>query len=437
MHCRAAMRWVFLSFFVCSVARGATYHVAKSGSDANRGTSERPFATITRAVRDLKAGDAVYVHAGTYDEDVTIWRKKGTRAAPIKVHRFGTDAVAIDGAVVLSEVEWFSLSGFEIRNSHARGILLWNARHTVVRWNDVHDAVLGGILASGGADLTFEENTVRNTALENRARTMREGWPQALAVGGCDGVVIRKNHVFENYGEGIDAVRSNHVTIVENTVHSNFSVNIYLDNARDVIVDRNFVFSSGDKRFDRDGRPAHGIAAANETYPRPNPLRNLTITNNIVLWCRSGFTYGDYQSGGGLHATLIAHNTFYASTEALLQIAASKHDTTTVANNLFYTVGGRAYTTRATRGITFRNNAWFGGDENTIAVGTGDVRANPHLANAGGGRAADYQLTNESPLIGKGAGVGVRVDYFGNARDGAPDVGAHEMKDTQKQSSRL
>ncbi|HKR64026.1 MAG TPA: right-handed parallel beta-helix repeat-containing protein [Thermoanaerobaculia bacterium] len=393
------MRWALLTLLVCASARGAIVHVAKSGNDANRGTSDKPFLTITRAVRDLKAGDGVLVHAGTYAETVTIWRKKGTQKAPIDIHRFANDAVIIDGGLTLNEVEWMSLSGFEVRNSRSRGIMLWHARHTSIRWMNVHDTFLGGILASDSSDIRIEGNTIRNTALQNRARTATQDWPQALAAGGCERVIIRDNHVFENYGEGIDAVRSNHVTIAGNTVHANYSVNIYLDNARDVVVDGNFVFSTHDTRFHRDDRPAHGIVAANERYTQPNPLRFLTITNNVVLWCRSGFAYGNYQAGGGLHATTIANNTFYASTEALMQIEDGAHDTTKIVNNLFYASGGRAYTKGIPRGIAFRANAWFGGDAKTIASGAGDVRADPRLVNAGGGRAADYDPRPDSPLV--------------------------------------
>jgi hypothetical protein len=426
------MRRVLFCLVLSLSAHAATYHVAKNGSDASPGSSARPFLTIARAVRDLKAGDGVYVHAGTYREEVTIWRRKGTQAAPIAVHRFGNDTVAIDGSITLTDVAWLSLSGFEIRNSHDRALLLWNTRHVSVRWNTIHDVRRGGILASGdgrgrSSDVIIEGNTIRNTALENLPRTAREAWPQALAVVDTERAVIRGNHVYENYGEGIDAIRSSHVTIAENIVHSNYSVNVYLDNARDTIVDRNLVFNTPDARFYRFGRPAYGIAAANEKYRYQTPLRNLTITNNIVLWCRAAFTYGDYQAGGGLHGTLIAHNTFYASTEALLRIEGTTHDTTIVADNLLLATSGRAYTTRVPPGVTFRNNAWFGGDARTIAAGIGDVRADPRVVNAGGGSATDYQLTRDSPLIDQATPMGIRADYFGHARDdGKPDIGAHE-----------
>lgn len=47
---------------------GNIYHVAKSGSDQNRGSADAPFATIQRAADLAVAGDTVIVHAGEYRE---------------------------------------------------------------------------------------------------------------------------------------------------------------------------------------------------------------------------------------------------------------------------------------------------------------------------------------------------------------------------------
>ena len=45
-----------------------TYHVAKTGSDGNPGTKERPFLTIGAAAGAARAGDTVVVHEGEYRE---------------------------------------------------------------------------------------------------------------------------------------------------------------------------------------------------------------------------------------------------------------------------------------------------------------------------------------------------------------------------------
>jgi len=46
----------------------ATYHVAKTGSDMNKGSHASPFLTINAAARVARAGDSVIVHEGEYRE---------------------------------------------------------------------------------------------------------------------------------------------------------------------------------------------------------------------------------------------------------------------------------------------------------------------------------------------------------------------------------
>src|SRR5687768_4522227 len=46
----------------------ATFEVARSGDDANAGTTERPLKSIGKALTLAHAGDTVLIHGGTYRE---------------------------------------------------------------------------------------------------------------------------------------------------------------------------------------------------------------------------------------------------------------------------------------------------------------------------------------------------------------------------------
>lgn len=52
------------------VSEAATYYVAPSGSDTAAGTLAQPFGTIARGLSFLKAGDTLYIRAGTYSERI-------------------------------------------------------------------------------------------------------------------------------------------------------------------------------------------------------------------------------------------------------------------------------------------------------------------------------------------------------------------------------
>jgi hypothetical protein len=53
-------------------AAGNTYYVSTDGDDSNPGTESAPWRTIQKAANSVGPGDAVYVHAGTYRELVSL-----------------------------------------------------------------------------------------------------------------------------------------------------------------------------------------------------------------------------------------------------------------------------------------------------------------------------------------------------------------------------
>jgi hypothetical protein len=245
--------------------------------------------------------------------------------------------------------------------------------------------------------------------------------------------VFRDNYVYENYGEGIDCIVSDNCTISTNKLWDNKGSNIYLDNAQYALVDRNYVYNTGDSEYFRDGVASPGITVANETYSVQNPATNLTITNNIVQRTGVGFVYYNSQYGGGMHYTLIANNTFYQTTNTTTGMIyiedgtnTNVHDTTTIENNIFYQGSGVRYARAPTVGITWRTNNWYGGTSGTEISGVGDVLADPLLVNAGGWSATDYKLGSTSTLKTAGTTNSVTTDFWGTSRTASYSIGAHE-----------
>lgn len=370
------------------VLLAATFYVAPHGNNANPGTLKAPFATITKGVAVLKPGDELQVRGGTYRESVGVVNKRGTAAAPIRIRNYPNEKPVIDGKgtttnglVMITLSSWIRLDGFEIRNGPKSGILLYDVHDVKVRGNDIHHHLRFGIHVvtderkprGTTRRIVIEGNKVHHNVQQN-ANGRARAWMQGIGTFRAAAVEIIDNDVYENFGEGIDAVVSDDVTIAGNTVWDNFSVNIYLDNATNVRVDRNRVASGWAKdprRHYRDGHPAAAIFAANERYPEQSPLRNLTITNNRTSGGKYGFGYGNYQRGGGLHQTRIANNTFGGATDRVLYIEPAAHDTTTIERNVFESDGGPyAYAPKGK--ITYRGNCWRGGKKGTEKRGARD-----------------------------------------------------------------
>jgi len=97
--------------FLCLTAPGLlanTYYVASSGNDANPGTFSMPFQHIQTAASVMVAGDTCYIRAGTYRETV-VPANSGTALAPITFEPYGTEAVTVSGANIVTG--WTVYSG--------------------------------------------------------------------------------------------------------------------------------------------------------------------------------------------------------------------------------------------------------------------------------------------------------------------------------------
>lgn len=439
------MRWKTLAVAVSlvaisSAANAANLYVSLSGNNANAGTLAAPFRTLNWASVKAKPGDVVYVRGGVYNETVNIM-SKGTATAPILFTSYPAEKAIFDGTGLggpvlfsLNQTDYVEASGFEIRNASNIAVSGWMTKHTSFINNIVHDAVRNGIYfgydsPGASSDAVIEGNQVYNCVKENSAHAMQSGWASTVTVNHTDRARVEGNKVWNNDGEAIAVILSNNVTVIANETYDNYSQGVFLDNAKYNVVDGNLIYSTGNTRYFRDGYPGMGIAIANEYYGYSNPSSDNKIINNIVVNTRWGFLYGNFQAGGGLKNTIVANNTFYKSSSALIDIWQDTHSNSVVENNIFYQVGGAAVSGLSGSGVTFRNNQWYGGTPAGATAGAGDVYGNPAFANAGGLRASDYRLTAGSMALAKGLDLSsiVRSDYFGSARIAPFDLGAHQF----------
>jgi chitodextrinase len=423
-------------------AQAADRYVSLSGNDANPGTLAAPLRTITQAAVVAQPGDTIHVRGGVYSERVKIF-SKGTAAARITFKAYNNEKVTLDGATVpadkaivtLNTTEYVDFSGFEVRNGPYIGILGWQARHTRILDNDVHGTVRGGIWVGAdttglSSDITVSGNSVHNTVLENQYHNMGGGgWAGAVVVSVTDRATISGNRIWNNDGEGLISLRSNYHVVRANQIWDNFSVELYIDNSRYAIVDSNLVYNTGNPRYLRNGERAAGIAVANETNANMNPSSDNVFSNNIVVGTRWGFYYGNWESGGGLRNTKVVNNTFYGSTDAIIEIENDSHANTIVQNNIFHGTGAATPRyTGAGSGVTYATNLWYGGNAGTAASAT-DVLANPMFANPGGTNSADYKLRAGSSAVAKALNLTgiVANDHFGALRATPFDIGAHQL----------
>ncbi|MHC4498334.1 MAG: DUF1565 domain-containing protein, partial [Planctomycetota bacterium] len=77
------------------------YHVSVRGDDQNKGSSSKPFRTISAAARVAQPGDTITVHGGTYRERVTPPRGGESDAKRIVYRAAEGEKVIIKGSEVI------------------------------------------------------------------------------------------------------------------------------------------------------------------------------------------------------------------------------------------------------------------------------------------------------------------------------------------------
>ena len=278
--------------------------------------------------------------------------------------------------------------------------------------------------------------------------------------------VLRGNHVYNNFGEGLVADRGSINSLVENNVlYDNQHANLYLNSTIDTTVRGNFVYCTDDGTFWRKGsgtayRPGPGIQIRDETWEGAEmPLSSgYQIINNIVYGCGTNFGVSTQRELGGLNDSLVANNTFaHARGENTSGIdnvhlnGDASYSNSYFINNLLIQspllgdnliVQGRADFSTLTVSNNLYSKAptssdWPSGEPGRIV--TNDPKlANPALNGTNPllpvmGQApdpADFRLTYGSPAFAAGYPLAVVThDFAGRLRDtiGFPDIGAHEL----------
>ncbi len=421
-----------------SPAVADTLYVATSGDDSNPGTLSAPFKTISQAASAATPGTTVYVRGGVYAGYVLIGGS-GTAASRIVYSSYPGETAIIDGAggdpgyeLVYITGSYVDFQNFEVRNSADVGVAVSNAHDDVVSHCVVHGSNQAAVLVESDTlgqahDNTIDSNTAYNNARANAARTLSGGWPTGIQTADSDRTTISNNNVYQNYGEGISVLRSRGGRVSGNVAYDNYSANVYLDNAPSAIVERNFLYATGDSGFLIKGKRSIAIMAALETYDSDNlPLSNVVVRNNITYATRYGFYYGAWDRPDGMQNALVVENTFVSATDADINIEyASASSGNALYGNIAYKVGGDLVE-GSQHGWTFRYNCLYGGSAGGFS-GVGNKVANPEFVGLGSLSPDGYKIKSGSacnsyvPRLSQ-----TPTDFWGASRLNPTSAGAHQ-----------
>jgi hypothetical protein len=435
-------------------AQGAIF-VALNGNDyLGNGSINNPYRTLNKATDHAVPGDTIYVRGGIYTATKdSIYNVNGTACQPITISPYPNETVIFDGTgaainsnssvILISNSSYIIFKGFEIQNSAGRGLSTYEAHYVTIRDNRIHD-IQGRGLGGGGTHLVFEENEVWNTVLENEDEAIPgSGWSAAVSTyyraNGAESndIIIRNNHIYNSWGEGIIPIGATNVIIEGNTVHDTYSVNIYVSASHDISITRNYVYATTDTYNRSDhGYPANGIGLANENPTAANYLEDITIANNLIVGTGAGINY--WQSPNPL-----PYNT-YRNVKMFYNVIMDSHHTAILfdqinnpywtptgvelQNNIIYTGdNGTSLDIGNQTAWTISHNNWPGGVP-APATGSNNFSAPPQFVNPViGGPVSGFKLQAGSSSIGQGTRVDIVTDHWGNLRGNSPTVGLHEF----------
>ena len=406
----------------------------------------------------------------------------------------GIGVISDDGyqdGVLLNDASNITLYGLTIRCAGGRGISILGRNNRVEKCNVKFNGGTGINVFNYKEIVSDNTQIIKNNIYHNFLRNWPRGrykwgsWGSGAGSQGTPNIQYIGNIVHKNGGEGLLAYGGSGGTIFrDNIVYNNWSVNIYVDNQPNSIIDKNLIFSqepdledlnnNGDTES-RDGKNLRrlrpeGIMTADEKYDLNPPanLSNITISNNIIIGCRRGITHYGQAQGSGLKNVLVVNNTIIVPGvqgigEDFIGINVpynnGNNNNTFYTNNIVFASHPSTYLLNVEtganndfHGVAFRNNLWFhrnrknpfhlgpkflniadfAGWQKKCTTGkdcSAGLYSDPLFINTKTYSADSLKLQPGSPAIGAGIIVkDLLTDYYNNKRpERSPTIGAIEF----------
>jgi hypothetical protein len=412
-----------LSF--AQIAPTRIFHVAVTGLDGSAGTAERPWRTINYAVNRLRPGEAAYVHAGTYQERVTVGSRANNGTATAPIHLMGAPGErrpvlrggdSKSGAMLLIQRSYWVVTGFDIQvaGSQAQGVRFEGARFAVVRDSEVAGGTgpSGVAFNAGASDIGFLRNKVHHYSwgtrdshgmlvLPDTARILIQGnesWGHTGDSFQCQGpdvttgtnlatdILLEDNRFHEDRENAVDIKTCDRVTVRGNKFYGyrpastapQGSAIVIHNSARRILVEGNRMWNNG------RALSLGGLQVWRE------PVTDVIIRRNLVFdnTTQSGGS-GDGLRIGTSKRVRIHHNTLAFLPVTGIVVGDGSNgpaEAVEVYNNIIYA------TPRAM--VLFQyNTAGFKSDRNLAYRPGGEIsfRVNNYVSNLAGWRSASGQ----------------------------------------------
>ena len=301
----------FMLLLAIAPAYAKDFYMAPEGSDANDGTIDKPFLTITKAQAAVQPGDTVFMRGGKYSvtaaqivnrnagNAVHVFEiaKSGTEKAPINYFSYKDERAVFDFATVKPgprvyafyvTASWIHFKGFEVtgiqvtQTGHTQSECFENhGSNNIYEQLKMHDGMAIGYYALAGAN-----NLVLNCDAWNNWDSVSEGGKGGNTDGfGCHvakggtGNVFRHCRAWYNSDDGYDCINCTEA----------------------VLFDHCWAMYNGFTPDHRSAGDGNGFKAGGYGKPPsrvPNPIPRNTVQFCLAVGNKAAGYYANHHTGG-------------------------------------------------------------------------------------------------------------------------------------------
>jgi hypothetical protein len=282
----------------------ATYYVATSGSDTNKGTNiALPFLTLGKAAGLATNGNLVYLRGGTYPVSTKIsLTKSGTAGTPIRIRAYpgetpvpdfssqGTGGATYDGISISGNYYW--LYGLVITNAGHNSIMISGSNNIVERCVSLGARNTGFHITGGGppfpaTNLFLNCDSIRS--YDSPVRGNADGFSAKWSLG--PGNVFSGCRAWENSDDNWDLWEGSSPVLITNCWAFRAGTNVFWDAATNKAFNGNGNgFKLGGAGTNAAHRLVHCLSFGNMTWgvDQNNNTAGQTVDQNTVWNNRSG-----------------------------------------------------------------------------------------------------------------------------------------------------
>jgi len=223
-------------------ADGAIIYVDDDSTYPGNGTLLWPYRYIWQGIENASAGDTIYVHSGTYDENVVIEDR------PLILTGEGSGTTTINGVdsnkhTIEIDVDEVSISGFTVQNSEGldyASIYLYYVTNCTIT-NNIVSKGENGIYIVGSSKNTISENTIEDNdanGISLLMSTNNEIYNNVIQNNDNNGIYLSLSSSFNEIYQ--NTIRNNNrygqylVSSSNNVIHHNDFVDNKEGNAKDI-----------------------------------------------------------------------------------------------------------------------------------------------------------------------------------------------------------